>query len=90
MWLGGRTEDYRHLAFQEANWNWVDGSPFSYSNFPPHDKFRQSGNVLTLENHGYDSCHNQGCWKMHDKSQSSSLTAVCQGITNIKTVVNLT
>ena len=86
MWLGGRTEDYRHLAFQEANLNWVDGSPFNYSNFPPHDKFRQSGNVLTFVNsfdyHGDDSCNAQGCWIMHNKWMMT-LNAVCQGITNI-------
>ena len=86
MWLGGRTENYRSLGFQEAEWNWVDGSPFSYSNFPSSGMSRQSGNVLTFVNSigydGYDSCHAQGCWKMHDKSQNSSisLTAVCQGI----------
>ena len=74
MWLGGRTgrtED----RFQGAEWNWVDGSPSSYSNFP------QSGSVLTFVN-SIDSCPAQGCWKMQDKSQSSSLKAVCQGISN--------
>ena len=84
MWLGGRTENYRSMGFQEAEWNWVDGSPSSYSNFPHSGMSRQSGNVLTFVNsigyHGYDSCNAQGCWKMQDKSQSSSLTAVCQGI----------
>ena len=74
MWLGGRTgrtED----RFQGAEWNWVDGSPSSYSNFP------QSGSVLTFVN-SIDSCPAQGCWKMHEKSQSSSLKAVCQGISH--------
>ena len=81
MWLGGKTEGYRSLRFQEANWNWVDGSPFNYSNFPHSGMSRQSGNVLTFVN-SIDSCPAQGCWKMQDKSQSSSLQAVCQGMSH--------